>query len=153
MSVRPYIAYPGITEPVEVHQYHGALVSKCYISEPGQVSSGVIDYVPGWCIPLHHHHTWELIIIDNSSEGPGYTLFDGRWWRADPGSAVFIPKGCSHAWSSGNSKGFKMLWNYGGSRREAGRVWDTDTQTFQPITPEEERSALTWTAEAALRLT
>lgn len=146
MDFRPYIVYPT-SESVEAHQI-GAVVAKCYINEPGQVSFGVIDYVPGWFIALHHH-TWELIIIDSSSEGPGYTFFDGHWWRADPGSGVFLPKGCPHAWSSGNEKGFKMLWIYGGSPEEAGRVYDADPETFQAITPEEKRSALIWTAEAA----
>ena len=134
-------------------EHIGAVASKCYINEPLQVSFGVIDYVPGWFIALHHHHTWELIIIDNSSEGSGYTFFDGRWWKADPGSGVFIPKGCPHAWSSGNTKGFKMLWVYGGASEEASRIYDIEPQTFQPITPEEEKNAPIWTAEAALRLT
>jgi len=147
MDFRPYIVYPT-SESVEAHQI-GAVVAKCYINEPGQVSFGTIDYVPGWFIALHHHHTWELIIIDSSSEGPGYTFFDEHWWWADPGSGVFLPKGCPHAWSSGNEKGFKMLWIYGGSPEEAGRVYDADPETFQAITPEEERSALIWTAEAA----
>ena len=147
MDMMPYITYPN-AESVEVHQI-GATVTKCYINEPGQVSFGVMDYVPGWFIALHSHNTWELIIIDSSSEGPGYAFFDGHWWRADPGSAVFIPKGCQHAWSSGNDKGFKMLWIYACSHQEAGRTYHADPETFQPITPEEKRNALTWTAETA----
>ena len=148
MDGRPYITYPGITGSAEVQQV-GEVVARCYINEPGEVSFGVIDYVPEWFIALHHHHTWELIIIDSSSEGSGYTFFEGQWWRADPGSAVFLPKGCPHAWSSGNDKGFKMLWVYGGAHEEAGRVYDTDPQTFQPITRDEERNAPIWTAETA----
>jgi len=148
LDARPYITYSNTTDSVEV-QHIGEVVTKCYINEPGKVSFGVIDYIPRWFIALHHHHIWELIIIDNSSEGPGYTFFNGYWWRADPGSAVFLPKGCPHAWSAGNDKGFKMLWIYGGSHEEAGRIYHGDAQTFQPITLEEERSALIWTAEAA----
>ncbi len=146
MGARPYIVYPGATKPAEVVQ--AELVARTYISELGKVSFGVNDFVPGLFRPLHHHHTWELIIIDNSSEGSGYTFFDGHWWRAEPGSGVFIPKGYPHAWSSGNDKGFKMLWVYGGSREEAGRIWDVELEGSHPITPEEERNALDWTAEA-----
>jgi len=148
MSVRPYITYPSVTESVKVHHI-GAVISKCYINEPGEVSFGVIDYVPGWFIVLHHHQTWELIVVDSGSEGPGYTFFDSRWWRADPGSGVFIPKGYPHAWSAGNNTGFKMLWIYGGSQEEASRVYDCDPKTFQPITPDEEAHCLIWTAAAA----
>ncbi len=148
MDDRPYITYPGITGSAEVQQV-GEVVDRCYIDELGEVSFGVIDYVPGWFIALHHHHTWELIIIDSSSEDSGYTFFEGQWWRADPGSAVFLPKGCPHAWSSGNNKGFKMLWVYGRGHEEAVRVYDADPQTFQPITRDEERNAPIWTAEAA----
>ena len=149
MSIRPYISYPNATELVDVFQM-GTIVAKRYINEPGQVSFGVIDYVPGWFLALHHHTIWELIIIDSSSEGPGYTMFDGRWWVANPGSGVFFPKGYPHAWSSGNKNGFKMLWVYGGAGREVARSWDTDPQSFLPITPEEEEKATAWTPEAAL---
>jgi len=145
MNTRPYIVYPDMAKIVELA---GTAVVKSYINEPGQVSFGVIDYVPGWFIALHHHQTWELIIIDNSSEGPGYTFFDGHWWQADPGSGIFFPKGCPHAWSAGNDKGFKMLWIYGDSHEKAGRIYEGDAQTFQPITLDEEKSALLWTAEA-----
>ena len=141
---KPYITYFNKGKPAEVQQI-GKVVSTCYINEPGQVSFGVINYVPGWFIALHHHYTCELIIIDTGSAGPGYTFFDGHWWRAEPGSGVFIPRGCPHAWSSGNDKGFKMLWIYRGSHEEADRIYDTDPQIFQPITREEERSALIWT--------
>ena len=147
MNKRPYITYPGKAKPSEVQQI-GGVVSTCYVNETGQVSFGVIDYVPGWFIPLHHHNTWELIIIDSSSAGPGYTLFNGQWWRAEPGSGVFIRKGYPHAWSSGNDEGFKMLWIYGSSHEGADRIYDTDPETFQPITPEEEQRTSTWTAEA-----
>jgi len=150
MSAKPYIIYPNTAKPVEVGQL-GAVVNMCYINEPGQVSFGAIDYVPGWFIAIHHHRTWELIIIDNSSDGPGYTFFDECWWRADKGSGIFFPKGFPHAWSAGSMYGFKMLWIYGGSHEEAGRIYDIDPQTFQPITPEEERAALTWTPEMEWR--
>ncbi len=146
MSTKPYIIYPDTARPVEVGKL-GAVNIMCYVNEPGQVSFGVIDYVPGWFIATHHHHMWELIIVDNSSEGPGYTFFDGRWWRADPGSGVFLPKGVPHAWSAGNQHGFKMLWIYGGSLEEAGRIYDTDPATFQPITQEQECAASIWTPE------
>jgi len=143
MNTQPYIIYPGKGKQVEAGQV-GAVVNMCYIDEPGQVSFGVIDYVPGWCIPLHHHTTWELIIIDKSSEAPGYTFFNDRWWRADPGSGVFIPKGYAHGWSSGNSKGFRMLWIYGDSAEKAGRIYDTDPDLFHPITSEDEKNASIW---------
>ncbi|MDD5082330.1 MAG: AraC family ligand binding domain-containing protein [Dehalococcoidales bacterium] len=145
-AIRPYITYAA--QPRETQQV-GSVVSKSYINEAGQVSFGVIDYVPGWAIPLHHHHTWELILIDSSSAGPGYTFFEGRWWRAEPGSAVFVPRGFPHAWSSGNERGFKMLWVYGGAHEEASRVFDTDPQTFKSITREEERAAPRWSPGAA----
>lgn len=152
MSERPYITYPNAIRSVELHQI-GNVIAKCYVNEPGEVSFGVIDYAPSWFIVLHYHHTWELIIIDSSSEGPGYTFFDGHWWRSDPGSGVFIPKGHSHAWSAGNNNGFKMLWVYGGSHEEASHVYDCDPKTFKPITPSEEGNCPVWTAEAALHLT
>ena len=146
--IRPYITYPSATGRLETHQI-GEVANKCYVNEPDQVSFGVIDYIPGWFIALHSHETWELIIIDSSSEGPGYTFFDGRWWRAAPGSAVFIPKTYPHAWSSGNERGFKMLWIYGGSHQEAGRTYHVDPETFKPITQAEEGKAHTWTSETA----
>jgi quercetin dioxygenase-like cupin family protein len=145
MNNKPYITY--LSKPLEIQKIDSVL-SKCYVNEVGQVSFGTIDYIPGWFIALHHHYTWELIIIDCSSAGPGYTLFNGCWWRAEPGSAVFIPKGFSHAWSSGNDKGFKMLWVYGGSHEEADRLYDVDPQIFQPISQEEERSVFAWKAKA-----
>ena len=144
MDVRPYITYPSATERVKVHNI-GEVIARCYLNEPGQVSFSVIDYVPGWVIALHSHNTWELIIIDSSSDGPGYTFFGERWWIAEPGSAAFIPKGCRHAWSSGNAKGFKMLAIYGGSYQEAGRTYHVDPKTFQSISADEERKAVTWT--------
>ena len=141
MGAKPYIVYPDTAQSAV--SLEGGVINK-YISEPGQVSFGVIDFTSGLFRALHHHHTWELIIIDNSSEGPGYTFFDGHWWRVDPASAVFVPKGCSHAWSSGKNNGFKMLWVYGGTREEAGRVWEESFETARPITPEEERNAPRW---------
>jgi len=98
VNQRPYIIYPSEGKQVEAGRV-GEVINTCYIDEPGQVSFGVIDYVPGWRIPLHHHTTWELIIIDKSSAAPGYTFFDGRWWRAEPGCGVFLPMGHPHAWS------------------------------------------------------
>jgi hypothetical protein len=97
---------------------------------------------------LNRHNLWELIIIDGSSEGPGYVFFDGKWWRVLPGSGVFVPKGYSHAWSSGKNT-FKMLWVYGGSRDEAGRIFDVPEAEGRPITPEEEKNARLWTGERA----
>ncbi|MBM2824906.1 MAG: AraC binding protein [Dehalococcoidales bacterium] len=147
MDARPYIVYPRANKSAAGTKTELAI--NTFVNEPGQVSFGVNDFVPGLFRSLHRHYTWELIIIDSSSAGPGYTFFDGHWWRAEPGSGVFVPKGCPHSWSSGNSKGFKMLWVYGGSREEAGRIWDVRPEDGQPITPEEERNALVWTAEAA----
>jgi len=148
MDARPYIIYSD-TAGIIKEAGLGEIVIKRYINEPGQVSFGVVDFVPGWFLAPHHHHTWELIIIDGSSEGSGYTFFDECWWRADPGCGVFLPKGCTHCWSAGNEKGFKMLWIYPASHEEAGRIYDVDPETFRAITPEEERSALIWTAEVA----
>ena len=151
MGARPYIADTSTAAILEVDQF-GVIFNRCHIDEPGQVSFGVKDYAPGRFVSLHRHHTWELIIIDGSSEGPGYTFFDGHWWRAEPGCGVFIPKGYPNAWSAGSDRGFKMLWIYGGSLAEAGRILDSDTQDFHAITPEEERNALVWTEETAAHL-
>ena len=145
---KPYIAYADKAKVVDEASI-GRVVLKICVDELGQVCFGIIDYVPGWFIPLHRHDRWELILVDSSSEGPGYVFFDEQWWRADPGCGVFVPKGCPHAWSSGNKNGFKMLYVYGGSREEAGRVWHKDPETFQPITPEQERNACVWTPGAA----
>ena len=130
MKKEPYITYSST--PLEI-EHINAIVSNRYINESRQVSFGVIDYIPGWVLALHHHYTWDLIIIDSSSNGPGYVSFKGCWWKAEPGSAVFIPKGFPHAWSSGNKKGFKMLWIYGGSVEEAGRLYDINPKLFKPI--------------------
>ena len=81
MNTKPYIVYSDTASSAVSPE--GGVINK-YISEPGQVSFGVIDFTPGLFRALHHHHTWELIIVDNSSEGPGYTFFDGQWWRVDP---------------------------------------------------------------------
>jgi len=147
MHAQPYIVYPHTAHPVEAGQL-GAVVNRCYINEPGQVSFGVIDYVPGWFIPIHHHRTWELIIIGQDSASPGYTFFTGQWWQADPGSGIFFPQDCPHAWSAGPVGGFQMLWIYGGAHEEAGRLYDGDPQAFQPITSEEAHAARAWTPEA-----
>jgi quercetin dioxygenase-like cupin family protein len=146
VNIKPYITYPG--KPAEVQQV-GPVVSKSYVNEPGRVSFGTIDYVPGWFISLHHHNIWELIIIDAGSAGAGFVMIDGRWWRAEPGSAVFVPKGYTHAWSSGNEKGFKMLWVYGGTHQEAGRAYDIKPEEFKGISREEEKLALAWTSAKA----
>ena len=148
MSVRPYIADSIIATILEVDRF-GVAFNRCYINEPGQVSFGVKDYAPKRFVSLHHHHTWELIIIDGSSQGPAYTFFDGHWWRVDPGSGVFIPKGYPNGWSAGSDSGFKMLWVYGGSLEEAGRILDGDTQASHAITPEEERNAPVWIGDTA----
>jgi quercetin dioxygenase-like cupin family protein len=145
MGATPKMAFHETAEQVEAGQV-GAVEVMRYINEPGKVSFGVIDYVPGWFIATHHHRTWELIVIDGSSEGPGYTFFDGKWWRADPGSAVYLPKGVPHAWSAGSKKGFKMLWVYGGSTEEAGRIFDGNQEDFQSISVEEEQAAVPWRA-------
>lgn len=145
MTDRPYITYPKPNKPGAKGEVPGAI----FINERGQVSFGANDFSPGLFRPLHGHHTWELIIVDGASAGPGYVNFEGRWWRVDPGAAVFVPKGCPHAWSSGNTKGFRMLWVYGGAREEAGRIWYVKPDEGNAITPEEELNALLWTPEAA----
>ena len=147
MTNRPYIIYPDKAVPLTDDGLEVAI--KRYINEPGLVSFGVVDFVPGWYVAPHRHHIWELIIIDNSSEEPGYIFFDNLWWRTDPGCGVFLPKGSTHGWSAGNKKGFKMLWIYPGTHEEAGRIYHGDPDDFHAITPEEERSALVWTEEKA----
>ena len=148
MNAKPYIISRETATPVEQGQL-GNVVNMCFINAPGQVSFGDIDYVPGWFIALHHHHTWELIIVDNSSEGPGYTFFDGRWWRANPGSGIFFPKNFPHAWSAANNTSFKMLWVYGGSHEEADRIFDVDPECFSPISSGEEAETLVWSPSLA----
>ena len=146
MEIKPYIIYPDTASSAISPE--GGVVSK-YISEPGQVSFGTVDFAPGLFRALHHHNTWELIILDSSSEGSGYTFFDGHWWRVDPGSAVFVPKGYPHAWSSDKNSGFKMLWVYGGTREEAGRIREEDGAVAKPITPGEARKVPRWTPKVA----
>jgi quercetin dioxygenase-like cupin family protein len=148
MTDRPYIVYPDTAKLISEAGLE-QIVIKGYINEPGLLSFGTVDFVPGWFVAPHSHHTWELIIVGDSSEGPGYTFFDGHWWRVKPGSCVFVPKGYTHCWSAGNKKGFKMLWIYPASHEAAGRVWDGDPKTFRAITPEEESNALVWTEETA----
>ena len=138
-TVRPSITHKDVSKPLEVDDY-GMPFNLCYINEPGKVSFGIKDYDPGVYIPLHHHHTWELIVIDSISEGPGYIFFDNEWWRSDPGTAVFIPSEYPNAWSAGK-KSFRMLWIYGGCLEEAGRVLDIGTRTNRAITLEEEAIA------------
>jgi quercetin dioxygenase-like cupin family protein len=145
MSDKPYITY--VNNPLSTQQI-GNVIIKAYVNEAGEVSFGVIDYVPGWYIPLHRHNTWELIIIDASSPSAGFVLFDRRWWRAEPGSSVFVPVGFPHAWSSGNEKGFKMLWVYGSTHEEAGRMYEGNPDTFKPISRSEENAAAIWSAKA-----
>lgn len=141
MRDEPYIVYPSTASPA-VSPEGGSVYT--YISEQNLVSFGVVDFVSGTSFRLHYHNTWEIIIVDNSSEGPGYTNFNGKWWMVDPGAAVFIPKGYPHSWSCGNNNVFKMLWIYGGTREEAGRFWEDDNKTTMLITPEEERLAVRW---------
>ncbi len=148
MGAKPYIIYPDKARLL-YEAGLGEIVINNYINEPGQVSFGVVDFVPGWFLAPHHHHTWELIIVGDSSEGPGYTFFDSHWWRVDPGGCLFVPKGYTHCWSAGNEKGFKMLWIYPGSHEEAGRIYDGNPQNFKAITTEEEMNALVWTEETA----
>jgi len=145
MTARPYIRYPKRPKPGPGMTVPGETL----IDEPGQACFGANDFAPGLCRALHGHHVWELVIVDGSSEGPGYIQFDGRWWRVDPGAAVFVPKKYPHAWSSGNSKGFRMLYLYGGSREEAGRIWYVPPDQGRCISPEEEKNAPIWSAEAA----
>ena len=147
MVTKPYITYPK--SPADVQRV-GVVISKTYVNEPGQVGFGSIDYIPGWHISLHHHNVWELIIIDSGSVGPGFVMFGGRWWRAEPGSAVFVPNNSPHAWSSGNEKGFKMLWVYGGTHQEAGRIYDVEPEAFLGISREEERRATGWSPDKAV---
>ena len=136
---KPFISYEAVSKPLEIDDY-GIPFNICYLNEPGKMSFGVKDFAPGRFIPLHHHHSWELIIIDNISEGPGFIFFDETWWRADPGSSVFIPSGYPNAWSAGK-RGFRMLWVYGGCLEEAGRVLDKNFRAIHSITLKEERSA------------
>jgi quercetin dioxygenase-like cupin family protein len=89
MEAKPYIRYP---KPYQAGAA-GEVSGTPFINEPGQVSYGVNDFKPGLFRALHGHHTWELLLVDSSSEGPGYVYFDGRWWRVPPGAAVFVPKG------------------------------------------------------------
>jgi quercetin dioxygenase-like cupin family protein len=140
MTDKPYIAYPKRTEKTGAP---AELTPATLVSEPGKVSFGFMDFKPGDFRTLHHHDHWELIIVDGSSEGPGYVFFDGKWWKAEPGSGTFVPRGYHHAWSAG-SKGFRMLWVYGGSREEAGRTYDNETPLKQGISPEEEKNASVW---------
>jgi hypothetical protein len=91
---------------------------------------------------------WELVLVDSSSEGPDYIYFDGLWWRANPGVAVFVPKESAHSWSSGNMTGFRMIWIYGGAREEAGRIWYVKPEEGKCISPEEKRNAPIWTPES-----
>jgi quercetin dioxygenase-like cupin family protein len=145
MEAKPYIKYPKPYQPGGDAEVSGTPL----IDEPRQVSFGINDFKPGIFRPLHGHHTFELILVDSSSEGPGYIHFDGRWWRVDPGAAVFVPKGSVHSWSSGNTKGFRMLWIYGGARAEAGRIWHEKPEEGKGISPEEEKNAPVWTPKAA----
>ena len=138
-TAKPAISHSKVARQIEVNDA-GVPFNLCYVDEPGKVSFGIKDYAPGVFIPLHHHHTWELVIIDSISEGPGYIFFDEKWWRCDPETVVFIPNEYPCAWSAGR-KSFRMLWIYGGSLEETGRVLDLDTRADCAITPEEEYRA------------
>ena len=142
MEAKPYIKYPKPYKTGAEAEVSG----KPLINEQGQVSFGINDFKPGIFRALHGHYTWELVLVDSSSEGPGYVYFDGHWWRVNPGAAVFVPKGIPHSWSSGNTTGFRMIWIYGGAREEAGRIWHGKPEEGKCISPEEEISAPTWTA-------
>jgi quercetin dioxygenase-like cupin family protein len=98
LTSRPYITYP---KPARPAAKRGELETVTFVNEPGMVSFGVNDFLPGMFRPLHGHYTWEVIIVGDKSDGPGYVRFDGRWWRVDPGASVFVPKGYTHAWSAG----------------------------------------------------
>ncbi len=139
MADKPYIAYPGTKAASSSKE----IAPTTLVSEPGKVSYGINDFKPGDFRTLHHHDRWELIIVDGSSAGPGFVFFDGKWWRAEPGSGTFVPPGYPHAWSAG-SKGFRMLWVYGGSREEAGRHFHIEPITDKAITPEAEKNAPLW---------
>ena len=147
MNEQPYMIYP---DTATEHGEPGVkVISKLFVNEQEKVCYGTVDFVPGWSVALHSHNTWELIIVGGESEGPGYVFFHDQWWRADPGSALFVPKGFVHGWSSGNNNGFKMLWIYEGSVEEAGRNWVKDYRPSPLISPAEEKAALIWTLEAA----
>jgi quercetin dioxygenase-like cupin family protein len=146
MTDKPYVAYPGSGRPGGPA---ASPFSATYVSEPGKVSFGVQEFPPHYIRSLHRHNLWELIIIDGSSEGPGYVFFDGRWWSILPGAGVFVPRGYPHSWSSGKNR-FKMLWVYGGSRDEAGRIYDVPEGEARPITEEEEKAATLWSADRAV---
>ena len=75
MEARPYIKSPKPYQPGATGEVSGTPL----INEPGQVSLGINDFKPGLFRALHGHHTWELVLVDSSSEGPGYIYFDGRW--------------------------------------------------------------------------
>ena len=79
MDAKPYIVYPEMAEVIG--EKLGQLLPKCFVNEPGQVSYGIVDFVPGRSLALHTHHTWELILVDRSSKAPGFTRFAGHWWR------------------------------------------------------------------------
>jgi len=146
MKDSPYMVYPATAK---THAEPGVkVVSKLFVNEMDRVCYGTVDFVPGWSVALHSHNTWELIIVGGESEGPGYVFFYDQWWRADPGSTLFVPKGFVHGWSAGNNNGFKMLWVYEGSVEQAGRNWVNDYRPSPLISPEEENDALVWTPEA-----
>ncbi len=94
MSEKPYVVY---SEGAIFENPTSSVSPKVFITEPGTVSFGTLDFPLHYVRALHRHRTWELIILDNNSEGPGYVFFDKHWWRVLPGSGVFVPKGYSHA--------------------------------------------------------
>lgn len=149
MTDSPYMVYPA---RAQTHAEPGVQVMPMlFINEPGQVCYGTVDFLPRQALALHTHNTWELIIVGGESPGPGFVFFDDQWWRADPGAALFVPKGGIHAWSAGSHNGFKMLWVYQGSVQEAGRNWVKDHRPSPIISPEEEKNAPLWTPEAGER--
>ena len=59
---------------------------------------------------------WKPMVDDGVvTFSPAFKIL--RWWRVDPGAAVFVPKGNAHSWSSGNTTGLSMIWIYGGHGR------------------------------------
>jgi quercetin dioxygenase-like cupin family protein len=142
MRAETYVVYPHTAKIITEAKVE--VVGRLYINEAGRVCFGSTDFAPRSSVALHSHNSWEVIFVDTGSEGPGFVFFDNKWWRADPGTAVFVPKGLVHGWSAGNSKGFKMLWTYEGSVEEAGRNWAKDHRASQSIGVAEERDATLW---------
>ena len=52
MSEKPYIVYPKKTLPLVAGQ---TVPANVFVNEPGKVSFGVLDFVPGLVRAPHHH--------------------------------------------------------------------------------------------------